>query len=208
MPGWLAPVAVSAGTAIVGTLFGKKKKQPKIPTFGEFYSDFRQRFPRAFGLSREEYAGILGSGARSITTERDTAIGRGLGQLPEGHAGRALVPLQAGAQGQEAFARLALQTGALGARTYRQDQAQFMSEAQGAYGGELQRAQLLMQQQAQDDAYYNAFLQSITDPIQAAMLERELSNLDQAQQMSYNPASGFNFSPSPSWMAGIGSVGA
>jgi len=180
MPAWLAPLAVSVGGAVVGSLFGKRK-QFNVPSYSEFYAQYRKEHPEEFGLSQAEFRQAYGAGTEMIRGERDVAIARSMRGLPQNSVARGLVPIQAASESQRSFAELVGRIQSLHARTAKEEKSRYDQLALGAYGSELQRVQLQMAQEGQSEDFFSSVMQSISDPIQSYMLMRELENLDKAQ---------------------------
>lgn len=186
MAGFLAPLAVGLGGAVVSSLFGGRKEY-HVPSYAEFYAQYRKQFPEEFGLSDKEFAQSYGGGADFIRSERDVAIARAKRGLPRDSVAQGLVPIQAASQSQQAFAELVGRVQSLHARTAKEEQAQYQSQALGAYGAELQALQLQMGQESQSEQFLNNFIQQVSDPIQGFQLMKEMENLDRANQAKYVP---------------------
>jgi hypothetical protein len=75
MPAWLAPLAVGIGGAAIGKFFGGRK-QYNVPSYSDFYAQYRKEHPEEFGLSQAEFRQAYGGGTEMIRGERDVAIAR------------------------------------------------------------------------------------------------------------------------------------
>ena len=182
-----APLAIAGGSALIGGLFGGKKDELDIPSFGDFYKDYRQEFGGEFGLSNEELGAAYGTGARDIRRERDIGIARTTRALPQDSVAQGLAPIQSAVAAERQFGRFVLQLSSYAEQARRSHEARFFQEAAQAYGLTLNAEQLQLQASQQSANEFGGFLQSITDPIASWTLYQDMQKINALNQQSETP---------------------